>query len=134
MINAEIKYEKGIYRQVADATSHETAYVLNELVAGQAVYIPAVAEKDNWLSQQFGQETAQAICDEIANGFGLTVDFPIGQFSERAQRRLLISELIIEGKMSQNEIASATGCSRFTVGRIKKELKKLSNQKTEQKS
>lgn len=120
----------GIYAQIAEVTDEATADKFAELVAGLAVYIPARVQADNWIAVAVGIEHAQAICDLLANGFGLTIDFPLGQFSERGQRRLKIIELINEGEMSNNEIAAAVGCTRFTVGRIKKELISFSKKMT----
>jgi hypothetical protein len=115
----------GVYAQIAEVTDEATADKFAELVAGLAVYIPARVEEGNWIAEAVGLENAKAICDLLADGFGLTMDFPLGQHSERARRRLEIIDLINQGEMSHNEIAASVGCTRFTVGRIKKELVKI---------
>ncbi|MEM7667529.1 MAG: helix-turn-helix domain-containing protein [Pseudomonadota bacterium] len=114
--------EVDIFTRVEAATSAKTGARFSELVAGLAVYIPAHVDADHWLSQAVGVDDAQVICDLIADGFGVTMDFPLGSHSRWAQARADIAALINEGGMSANEIAAATGTSRGTVQRVKRRM------------
>ncbi|MEL6503467.1 MAG: hypothetical protein AAFQ10_03330 [Pseudomonadota bacterium] len=113
-----------VYARVAEATDEQTAAKFSELVAGLAVYIPARVDGDHWLVDALGAERAQAVCDVIADGFGVTMDFPMGEHSQKSKRDQDVVDMLNAGHYSVNEMAAAVGTSRRNMHRIINRLQK----------
>ncbi len=116
----EYSYLPGILHEIAEVAGRPAALAIAEKRGGSRVYFPVAAPVGHWLRDLVGDEAVEKLCVHFrsTNRGGICVDIPLGQkgFYVNARKTAL---KLLEGGLSQYEVARRVGVDRGTVKRWK---------------
>ena len=109
----------GVLGDIARVASEDAALAIARELGGTRVYFPADPAPGHWLTKLVGSEAAKAICETLTGGFvgGARIDLPLGPTGTLEDGRSRLDALLIEGKLSERDIALETGYTTRTVRR-----------------
>lgn len=114
-----------IFEELVDVIGPTGAALLAAEKGGQRIYIPVSADDDHWLTMLLGRNVADTLCRHFCHTRGMQIIVPIGDQSNRAQRRRTV-EMMLDDGASINDIASALAISyttaKYHVAQVKRQL------------
>jgi len=116
----EYFYLPGVLHTIAEIAGLPAAVAIAEKYGGSRVHFPASAPNGHWLRELVGTEAAEKLCAHFraTERGGELVDIPLGPKGFYVSARKAGLKLL-EGGLSQYEVARRLGVDRSTVRRWK---------------